>query len=437
MQRKGGAMTNPATIDADAVAKLRAQVVDWRFKSIPASNQTVAEVLHDRLDLFEDEFIGPMLVIDDDALRHNLETMAAWCARRGMALAPHGKTTMAPQLFERQLQLGAWAMTAANISQARVYRAFGVSRIVLANELLDPAGLMWVADEFDTDPDFEFNCWVDSVRGVELMDATLRAREPNRPVDVLIEVGGQDARAGVREQSEALRIAEAVHKSKHLRLIGVGGYEGAIGHGTSAESIASVEAFLRRMRDLTVELANRDFFAGLDQVIVTAGGSAYFDTVADVLGEPWPEGLPVLPLLRSGAYVTHDDGYYRAVSPLREDGADAFHPAFHIWAQVTSLPQPDLAILTMGKRDASFDEGLPEPQQVRDADGKVTELTGHVTRKLNDQHCFLTLPAGSPVRVGDWVRFGLSHPCTVFDKWPMIAVVDADNTVIDLIRTFF
>jgi D-serine deaminase-like pyridoxal phosphate-dependent protein len=428
-------MSEPATIDLDAVARLRAEVVDWRFKSIPASNQTVAEVLHDRLDLFEDEFIGPMLVIDEDALRHNLETMAAWCARHGMALAPHGKTTMAPQLFARQLELGAWGMTAANISQSRVYRAFGVSRIVFANELLDPAGLMWVADEFDTDPDFEFNCWVDSLRGVELMDATLRERKPSRPVDVLIEVGGQDARAGVREQDEALRIAEAVRRSKWLRLVGVGGYEGAIGHGTSAESIAAVDAFLRRMRELTIALHERDFFAGLDEVIVSAGGSAFFGTVADVLGEPWP--FPVLPLLRSGAYITHDDGFYRSVSPLRDAGSDAFHPALHIWAQVTSLPQPDTAILTMGKRDASFDEGLPEPQLLRDAEGKVSELTGHVTRKLNDQHCFLTLPDGSPVQVGDWVRFGLSHPCTVFDKWPMIPVVDAENTVVDLIRTFF
>jgi D-serine deaminase-like pyridoxal phosphate-dependent protein len=425
-------MNNPAAIDLAEVAKLRSEIVDWRFKSLPANGRTIAEVVAARPGLFDDGFVGPMLVIDADALRHNLETMAAWCARRGMALAPHGKTTMAPQLFVRQLDAGAWGMTAANLSQTRVYRAFGVRRIVLANELLDPAGLRWLADQLHGDPDFEFSCWVDSVRGVELMDAALSA-----PVDVLIEVGGKDARAGVREHDEALRIAEAVRDSANLRLVGVGGYEGAIGHGTSEEAVAHVSAFLRRMRDLTIELAKGDFFAGLEEIIVTAGGSAYFDTVADVLGEPWPEDLPVLPLLRSGAYITHDDGYYRSVSPLRDAGPDAFRPALHIWAQVTSLPQPDLAILTMGKRDASFDEGLPEPQLLRDADGKLTELTEHVTRKLNDQHCFLTLPEGSPVQVGDWVRFGLSHPCTVFDKWPLIPVVEADNTVVDLIRTFF
>ena len=423
---------NPATIDRDAVARLRSEIVDWRFKALPAGGRTVAELLADRPGVFTDGFVGPVLTIDADALRHNVATMAEWCARRGMALAPHGKTTMAPQLFVDQLDAGAWGMTAANLSQLRVYRAFGVSRIVLANELIDPVGLRWLADQLDTDPDFEFSCWVDSVRGVELMDAALHRR-----MDVLIEVGGQDARAGVREQDEALRIAEAVRASANLRLVGVGGYEGAIGHGTSAEAVASVEAFLRRMRELTVELAKRDFFAGVDQVIVTAGGSAYFDTVADVLGEAWPDGLPVLPLLRSGAYITHDDGFYRSVSPLREAGADALRPALHIWAQVTSLPQPDLAILTMGKRDASFDEGLPEAQRLRAADGGISQLTGHVTRKLNDQHCFLTLPEGSPVQVGDWVRFGLSHPCTVFDKWPLIPVVDAEHTVVDLIRTFF
>ncbi len=430
-------MDAPATIDLNAVARLRSEIVDWRFKAIPARNRTVAELLADRLGLFTDGFLGPILIIDADALRHNVETMAAWCAHRGMALAPHGKTTMAPQLFARQLDAGAWAMTAANISQIRVYRAFGVSRIALANELVDPAGLRWLAEQLDADPNFEFSCWVDSVRGVELMDATLCERAPSPRLDVLIEVGGRNARAGVREQDEALRIAEAVRTSRCLRLVGVCGYEGAIGHGTSADSIASVETFLRRIRELTVELAKRDFFADLDQVIVTAGGSAYFDTVADVLGEPWPDGLPVLPLLRSGAYITHDDGFYRSVSPLRDAGADALRPALHIWAQVTSLPQPDQAILTMGKRDASFDEGLPEPQLLRGEDGIVTELAGHVTRKLNDQHCFLTLPAGSPVRVGDWVRFGVSHPCTVFDKWPLIPVVDAEYTVVDLIRTFF
>lgn len=426
----------PATIDSDALAALRDERIDWRFKSVPAGGGTVGELVAAELDLFADGFVGPMLVLDSAALRHNLETMAAWCADRGMVLAPHGKTTMAPQLFAEQLTLGAWAMTAANVSQTRVYRAFGVSRILMANELVDPAGLRWIAEALTEDPEFEFSCWVDSVAGVELMDATLRAHEPDRPVDVMIEVGGQDGRAGVRELDTALAIADAIGESRWIRLIGVAGYEGAIAHGDSESALSTVESFVRRLRELTIELAGKGHFAGLDRVIVTAGGSAYFDRVADVLGEPWPADLPVLPVLRSGAYVTHDDGFYRAISPLRSAGARAFRPALHIWAQVSSLPQPDLAILTMGKRDASFDEGMPEPQRVRKPDGTVGELADHRIRKLSDQHAFLTLPAGSPVAVGDWIRLGLSHPCTVFDKWQLIPVVE-DNLVVDLVRTFF
>jgi D-serine deaminase-like pyridoxal phosphate-dependent protein len=56
--------------------------------------------------------------------------------------------------------------------------------------------------------------------------------------------------------------------------------------------------------------------------------------------------------------------------------------------------------------------------------------------KLNDQHAYLRL-GGAGVQVGDWLEFGISHPCTVFDKWPMIPVLDDDGRVVDLIRTFF
>ena len=119
--------------------------------------------------------------------------MADLCARHGFAHAPHGKTTMAPQLYARQFEHGAWGQTAANASQLRVYRAFGVSRVILANELVDPAALRWLAGELDRDPDFEFCCWADSVRGVALMTEALRrgpvaagrragrARRPGRP----------------------------------------------------------------------------------------------------------------------------------------------------------------------------------------------------------------------------------------------------------------
>ncbi|MBB5956024.1 D-serine deaminase-like pyridoxal phosphate-dependent protein [Saccharothrix tamanrassetensis] len=418
-------------IDRDAVAAIRREHVDWRFKGLPASTfgTSLGEVADRRLDLFADGFVGPLVVLDAAALEHNLATMSAWCAARGVLLAPHGKTTMAPQLFARQFDHGAWAITAANVSQLRVYRAFGVRRVLLANQLVDPAGLAWLAAELAADPSFEFTCWVDSVAGVRRMTEALGS--PERPVDVLVELGAPGGRTGARDLATAVEVAEAAAQSPALRLAGVGGYEGALAHDASAPALSAVDGYLGVLRELVFRI--RDLFE-VDEPIVTGGGSAYFDQVAAALTAPWP--FPVRPVLRSGAYITHDDGFYRGISPLgRGAGEQPFRSALRAWAQVTSKPEPELALLTMGKRDASFDEGLPEPQVVRGRDGVERPATGVVTA-LNDQHTFLRLPADSTVEVGDWVGFGLSHPCTVFDKWQLLPVVDG-TTVVDLVRTYF
>jgi D-serine deaminase-like pyridoxal phosphate-dependent protein len=430
----------PGTLDRDALAAILTERIDWRFKAMPAAaaGQSIGAVRDARLNLFRDGFLGPLLVLDEPALAHNLATMAGWCAAKGVALAPHGKTTMAPQLFARQFELGAWGMTTANASQLRVYRAFGIDRIILANQFVDPAGLRWLAGELDRDAGLEFFCWVDSERGVALMDEALRSAGATRPVDVLVELGGAGGRTGVRGLPTGHAVARAAAASPVLRLVGVGGYEGALAHDTTADALSTVDAYLNRLRQLTVELA--DLFEDRERVIVSAGGSNYFDLAADAIAGPWPDGLRVLPVLRSGAYVTHDDGIYSRTSPLgarpRTDAAP-LRSALRAWAQVTSRPTADLALLTMGKRDVPYDIDLPMPQVIR-GNGATAELPGCRLTALNDQHAFLAVGPQADPRVGDWVGFGLSHPCTTFDKWQLIPVVDADGeTVVDLIRTYF
>jgi D-serine deaminase-like pyridoxal phosphate-dependent protein len=437
-----GTPIEPGRIDREAVEAILSERIDWRFKGMPAAlaGTTIGAARTQGLNLFRDGFLAPLLVLDGPAIEHNLATMASWCADNGLALAPHGKTTMAPQLFARMLEHGAWGMTTANASQLRVYRAFGVSPVLLANQLIDPAGLRWLAGELDRDPGFEFACWVDSERGVSLMDAVLREAGAGRPVDVMIELGAAGGRTGARDLPTALSVAEAVAASPVLRLVGVGGYEGAVAHTVSADDLSIVDDYLTRLRELAIELAKRGHFTGLDRVIVTAGGSAYFDLVARMLTEPWPDGLPVLPMLRSGAYITHDDGVYRRTSPLGEHvriSASPFRSALRAWAQVTSHPSPDLALLTVGKRDVPYDIDLPEPALIRRASG-VAALTGCRISELNDQHGFLGVGPDTGLEVGDWVGLNLSHPCTTFDKWQLIPMVGADGeTVVDLIRTFF
>ncbi|WP_243794007.1 amino acid deaminase [Saccharopolyspora gloriosae] len=427
-------------INEHAVALLRQEVVDWRHKGLPpeASGRTVEEFLSSEPTLFGSGFTGPVLTLDEAALTHNLTTMAQWCERHGVLLAPHGKTTMASRLFQRQLEHGAWGITAANLPQLRVYRAFGVQRVLLANQLLDPAGLRWLGEELDGDPEFSVSCWADSVDGVALMARSYSGR---RPLDVLVELGWGGARTGARSVEQALEVARAVAASPNLRLAGVGGYEGAAASGIADPALSIVDDYMARMRSLVGEIERADLFE-TDEIIVTGGGSAYFDQVAESFAAPWPTRARVLPVLRSGAYVTHDDGLYRRNSPFGRphrlaDAATPFRPAMRIWAQVTSRPEPGLALVTMGRRDVSFDQDLPEPQVLRGVDEVTRDLPPGACEvtKLADQHAFLSVDGDEP-RIGDWVGFGLSHPCTVFDKWPLIPVVDGEN-VVDLVHTFF
>ncbi len=78
------------------------------------------------------------------ALDHNIALIADYCATNGISLAPHGKTTMAPDIFALQLAAGAWAMTLATPWQARVAATVGVPRILIGNEVTDPAGIDWL-----------------------------------------------------------------------------------------------------------------------------------------------------------------------------------------------------------------------------------------------------------------------------------------------------
>lgn len=418
MTAPGIAPIDDAVFDA-ALRDLRDRPLGWSHKGVPGHwwGRTSAQIIAAAPALPVDG--GPRCVLGADALAHNVETMARWCRERGMELAPHGKTHMSPQLAARQLAGGACAITVATVGQAAVYRAFGVRSLVLANELVDAAGLRWVSAELDRDADMRFVCWVDSVRGVELMTAALDGAR--RRLDVCVEVGIPGGRSGCRTAEAAGDVARAAAASPRLRLVGVAGYEAAVGQSLTEDALGIVSAHLAEVRATVIRVAA---LVESDDVLVTAGGSTYFDAVADALAD-LPADIAVRPVLRSGCYLAHDHGLYAQTSPLTRGGSDGLRPALQIRAQVLSRPEPDLAIVGMGRRDVSFDQGMPVP----------LDLGPSVVERLNDQHAYLRTAAD--VAVGDWLRFGVSHPCTTFDKWRLIPVLDTDDRVVDLVHTFF
>jgi D-serine deaminase-like pyridoxal phosphate-dependent protein len=416
--------------------------IDWRFKGFPTTAQglTVDEFAASRPGLFDAGFSWPMMVIKQSAVEHNVATLANYCVQRGVSLAPHAKTTMSPQLWGRQLAAGAWGLTVATPHQARVVRALGVQRVFLANELVDAGAAAWIADEMASDESFELTCYVDSVTGAGILGAATAARVRRR-LRVVVELGHEGGRTGCRSADEALAVARAVQEQPSLALVGVAGYEGGIGHDRSTATVTAVHDFARRMRQLMLTLDAEGLLAAdTGEYLVSCGGSAYFDLVTDELAGPWDTTLPVRVLLRSGAYITHDSLFYEALSPFAgEPARSRLRPAIEVWGQVLSRPEPGLALLGIGKRDISFDEGLPMvlAGRSRTGDGTVEPLPDCRVDRLNDQHAYLTVPPDSALAVGDLVCLGISHPCTAHDKWQLVPVVDDGYRVVDTVRSYF
>jgi D-serine dehydratase len=387
----------------------------------------------------------PVALIKASALSHNSRWMRSFLEHFGVAICPHGKTTMAPQLFARQLADGAWGITVATVQQLRVCRRFGVQRVVMANQLVGRQAIHEVLTELEADPSFWFACLVDSVELAEQLAAEIRSSGLKRPLQVLLEGGYPGGRTGCRTHEQAMAVARAVAAAPELALVGIEGFEGLINRPTPAETAAAVEQFLASLVGIARACATENLFAP-GTVLLTAGGSAFFDQVTEAFGAAGLE-REVEVVLRSGCYLTHDSNMYRqffadmrARRPEIDRLGGGLRPALELWACVQSTPEPRLAIATLGKRDVSYDVHLPTPEQwFRPGTHQRPQPLGAGFRVtgLSDQHAFMALPDDSPLRVGDMVSFGISHPCTTFDKWQLLYVVDDDYRVTEGIRTFF
>lgn len=392
-----------------------------------------------RRNLFSGGFHWPVAVIIEPILRRNSSTMAAYCARHGMSLAPHGKTTMSPELFQIQLDDGAWAITAATVWQARMMKEVGVPRVLIANQVVGDAEVTWLAQALG-EAGFEVCCYVDSIEGVAILDRTLAAADAPRPLPVLVELGIVGGRTGARSIDEALAVAAAATAAPNLHVLGTSGFEGIITDQDGQSADERVKAFLSDLHRLTVEIEAAGGFDQTEEVVVSAGGSAFFDHVVAEFGRI-ELGRPVRPVLRSGNYLTHADGGYDLISPMGRNpripaSEGRLDAAMEVWGAVLSRPEPTRAIVGIGKRDVSPDGDPPLVRGVRDARGQPKAVTATVA-ELNDQHAYLDVGRDSSIAVGDLVALGVRHGCTTFDKWRAIPMVDGTYDVQQIIRTFF
>ncbi|KAF1699551.1 amino acid deaminase [Pseudoxanthomonas jiangsuensis] len=386
--------------------------------------------------ILEGEVSLPVAVLRDAALQHNLAWMRDFIAAYGVELAPHGKTTMSPELFAMQLEAGAWGITLATAPQVRDAYRHGVPRVLMANQLAD-RGNMAIVSALLEDPGFEFCCLVDSAANVDALGAFFADR--GQRLRLLLEVGVAGGRTGVRDEAQASGVVEAIARwPQSLALVGVEVYEGVL------KEEAGIRALLQRTVAILRQLRADGAFAE-PRALLSGAGSAWYDVVAEEFAEAAKDpGVRVL--LRPGCYLTHDAGAYReadarihASNPVARRMAEGLRPALQLWACVQSRPEPGRAIVGLGKRDAAFDAGLPVPVlHHRPGDAAPRPAPAHWRLSaIMDQHAFLDLADDDDLRVGDLLCFDICHPCLTFDKWRHLLRVDEAWRVTGAVRTFF
>ncbi len=387
-------------------------------------------------NLLREDLSLPSAVLYQNRLRHNLEWMRQFIEAYGVNLAPHGKTTMAPRLFEMQLQAGAWGMTLATAHQTMVAYTYGVRRVLMANQLVGKENMAIVVRLIE-DESFEYYCLVDSAAQIDQLGAFFS--EHRQRLNVLLELGVDGGRAGVRTEAQLQSVLDALPRwSESIALCGVEIYEGVL------DNESSIRDFLRHAVAVTRRLIGENRFRRTP-VLLSGAGSAWYDVVAEEFASAkFADAVEIV--LRPGCYLTHDMGAYReaqakifARNPIARKMNSGLMPALQVWAYVQSVPEAEKAIIALGKRDAAFDSGLPAPAlHYRPGDKAPKAVPTHwVLTKMMDQHAYLRIAAEDDLRVGDMIGFDISHPCLTFDKWRSLPVLNADYQVVEIVHTFF
>jgi len=448
--------------------------LDASFKGFPLDHHPfqLGQAAEQALNLLAGDLPFPCAILRESALSHNSRWYAAFAKELGIDFAPHGKTSMAPQIFERQLRDGAWGITVGTVQQAWIALDAGVERVLMANQIASAGEAERWLSMTARYPKAIMLSLIDSQAQLEMLCKAAQAAQAadharTQPFKVLVELGRAGGRTGCRSLEDALELALEVSRRPELELLGVEAYEGLAATGESEKDEAMVHDWMQSLTALVEAIEQAKAWDG-KEVIISAGGSSVFDLVARALVKARQHLTclrPIRIVLRSGCYITHDDGNYRRLQTAMEarglsqtirEGlpitccGPAWHrgwlqgvkqsglmPAMEVWACVQSRPEPDLALVTMGRRDAGFDSGLPAPV-LSYRKGQIEAVPSHwKLQAMNDQHGYLRLHEEDELQVGDLIGFGISHPCTTFDKWRLFWVIDDAYNVISAIRTFF
>ena len=424
-------------------------LVDDRVRGFPPGHPPLRldEIGRQGWKPYDGKMALPLISLDRAAFAANVALMMAYVESHDVEIAPHAKTPMSTALSGALIAAGAWGTTVADIRQTAVMLKAGQRRLLLANEIGGLAAARRLAALLAGYPDAEVHIFADSVALVEALRQAWGERDGLPRLGVLVEFGAGRAGARTADAAEAVLDAVLAAETPNFGLSGVAAYEGAAAVTDPDETIRRITGLMALTAAFLPKVRAR---AGdMRPLILTAGGSVFFDLVVAGLSGAVAADPDCRLVLRSGAIFFHDHGIYeRGLAGLDARGGfivdgrtvsagEGFRPALRVWAEVLSRPEPGLAICGMGLRDVAMDQGLPRALALYRDGARLTDLSGAEVLRLNDQHAFLAVADGADIRVGDVVEFGISHPCTCLDRHALLYGLEPDHRVTAAYMTSF
>ncbi|WPE21901.1 alanine racemase [Shinella zoogloeoides] len=424
-------------------------MIDDRIRGFPPGHAPLAldAIGRQGWKPFDGSMALPLISLDRQAFAANVDLMMAYVKGQGVEIAPHAKTPMSTAISGALLAAGAWGTTVADIRQTAVLLKAGQRRLMLANEIGGLAAARRLAALLAGYPTAEIHIFVDSLPLAEALRTAWQERGDLPPLGLLVEFGA--GRAGARSAEAAGAILDAIlaAETPTFRLTGIAAYEGAAATADADETLSRIDGLMRLTADFLPKVRAR--IGSERPLVVTAGGSVFFDRVVAGLSAAVKADPDCRLVLRCGAIFFHDHGIYeRGLAGLDARGgfrigeetvsaSGGFQPALRVWAEVLSRPESGLAICGMGLRDVAIDQGLPRPLALYRNGARLGDFTGAEVLRLNDQHAFVALPGAGDVAIGDVVEFGISHPCTCLDRHAILYGFDPDHTVTAAYLTSF
>ncbi|MDP9138124.1 MAG: alanine racemase [Pseudomonadota bacterium] len=330
-----------------------------------------------------DAISTPALVLDLDAMQHNIAVMTTHAKRAGVALRPHAKAHKCTVIASKLAEAGALGPACATLDEAEAMAGAGLSGILITSPVVSAAMLDRLRKLLMRGGDVHLV--VDAAANVARLSDVAAAAEHNLRLIVELDVGQK--RTGCREPEDAVALAHMIAGAAWLRFAGIQAYWGHLQQVMPIhERRGRAEIQARQVRRL-VELLRK---SGLAPGIITGGGTgtSFIDPPFEIFTEIQP-----------GSFLFLDSCY--AAIPMEEGAANPFRPSLFVAATVVASNHPDRVIINAGYKALATDSGQPLPMSGAPANATY--------RFMGDEHGAIDFTSGPAPVIGDMVELLTPH----------------------------